>query len=168
MTPEERVKRAFVSRLACHPQHLRWLHLPIPRARKGSQARRWEDSQRLAQLHQAEQWLRQRDRGALIWRANTGVFRTPAGRPVQCGLWGQADLDGVVKVSPSGASGTRLAIEIKAGDARLSPQQLAYRGLVIAAGGLHLVVRDPAQGEQDLLELLGLTSAREPRPSPQR
>lgn len=70
---------------------------------------------------------------AVFWRQNTGAART-GDRVVRFGIPGQADITGVV-------DGSRIEIECKSENGRLSPEQRAFRVCVECAGGIYLIAR---------------------------
>lgn len=72
-----------------------------------------------------------------VWRNNTGVLKDSRGVPVRFGLAvGSADLVGIV-----GPYGRFLAIECKAPDGRLTPEQTAWLQTVRDFGGIAEVAR---------------------------
>ncbi len=66
----------------------------------------------------------------------TGVAQMPGGRVVRYGIKGGADLIGIM--APRGRF---LAIEVKTGGAKQSPQQKSFERIVTSRGGLYLVSR---------------------------
>lgn len=85
--------------------------------------------------------------GVTVWRNNTGALRDERGRLVRYGLCqGSADLIGFRRVViTSEMVGQRLAqfvaIEVKAGGGRLSPEQSNFLAVVAQAGGVAGVAR---------------------------
>ena len=73
--------------------------------------------------------------GAMVWNNPTGVFYTRTGQPVKVGTPGAADIIGVT------ANGQALAVEVKTGTGRLSPDQKKWRDIFCAHGGLHIEAR---------------------------
>lgn len=72
--------------------------------------------------------------GALFWRVNVGVAKTPDGRTMRYGLPGQADISGIVR-------GRHVEVEIKTPTGRQSMQQRRWQTAVERAGGVYLVAR---------------------------
>ncbi len=70
-----------------------------------------------------------------LWRQNTGAARIK-GRLIRFGHPGQADISGIL------ANGRRLEIECKSKTGRLSAPQVAFKAMIEAYGGLHIVARD--------------------------
>ena len=58
-------------------------------------------------------------------------------RPIRFGVPGQGDISGII-----GPSGRRLEIEVKAGRDKMSPEQQAFRAMVIDRGGVYIECRD--------------------------
>ena len=85
--------------------------------------------------------------GATIWRNNTGALRDERGRLVRYGLCqGSADLIGFrrVTVTPEMVGQTVaefVAIEVKAGSGRVTPEQANFLAVVGEAGGVAGVAR---------------------------
>ena len=73
--------------------------------------------------------------GAMVWNNPTGVFYTRTGQPVKVGTPGAADIIGVT------ARGQALAVEVKTGTGRLSPEQKKWRDVFCAHGGIHIEAR---------------------------
>lgn len=91
--------------------------------------------------------------GCRVWRANVAAVRTSNGGFMRAGVPGQADLSGVAD-----GSGRRIEIEIKIGPDRMSPKQIAWRDMILKAGGIHVVARELERALQDLgNQLLGGT-----------
>ena len=83
-------------------------------------------------------------RGVAAWRNNSGAL--PVGkRFVRFGTPGSSDILGLLA-----PSGRLLAVECKTATGRLSEAQRTFLGIVTAAGGLALVVRDVAQLDEAL------------------
>jgi hypothetical protein len=84
-----------------------------------------------------------------VWRNNRiDVMATGRGgnmRRVQAGIDGQGDLSGII-----GPTGTRLEIEVKAGNDRQSDKQRAFQAMIERAGGVYLIARDLEQCIRDL------------------
>ena len=73
----------------------------------------------------------------MVWRNNSGMLRAEHGRVVRFGLGlGSADLIGLVR-----GSGRFFALEVKTPRGTASPEQRAWIGAVVAAGGFARVVR---------------------------
>ena len=71
-----------------------------------------------------------------VWRNNTGRLPDPRnGRWISFGLKGSADILGIIK------GGRFLAIETKTPTGRLRPEQVAFRTMVTAMGGLYVLAR---------------------------
>ena len=70
--------------------------------------------------------------GAMVWNNPTGVFYTRTGQPIKVGVPGAADIIGVT------ARGQALAVEVKTGTGRLSPEQKKWRAVFCSHGGLHI------------------------------
>jgi hypothetical protein len=73
-----------------------------------------------------------------IWKNATGVAKSlgDEGRYIAFGLKGSADILGIIK-----PSGRLLAIEVKTGNARQSPQQVAFERMINDFGGVYFLVR---------------------------
>ncbi len=65
------------------------------------------------------------------------------------GIKGQADINGIMKVGPTGI---RLEIEIKTGDAVQSKEQKNWQKMITNLGGIYIVARCEKQAVKDLLE----------------
>lgn len=148
---EAQVSSSFLRALSIQP----WaLHVQIPKAKTPKAAtaavKRAAQKARVDWYVQLVDRLKSRPACLAFWRSNTGAGQLMSGsRYVEFGLWGQPDIEGIL--SPVGI---RVGIELKRMSTQLAPQQKAHRDLLEAAGGLHLVVRDPAQGLEDLKALL--------------
>ena len=66
-------------------------------------------------------------------------------RPISFGVPGSSDISGVV-----GPDGRVLAIEVKAGNDKIRPAQLAWSGMILSHGGIFIVARDVEQCLQAL------------------
>jgi hypothetical protein len=75
-------------------------------------------------------------RGIYHWRNSVGAVRIGPGRFMHFGLKGSSDILGILP------GGRFLAVECKAPDGRLSPEQKQFIREVQELGGLCLVVRD--------------------------
>ena len=76
--------------------------------------------------------MRLSEQGAMVWNNPTGVFYTRTGQPIKVGVPGAADIIGLT------ARGQALAVEVKTGTGRLSPEQKKWRDVFCAHGGLHI------------------------------
>lgn len=76
--------------------------------------------------------MRLSEQGAMVWNNPTGVFYARTGQPIKVGVPGAADIIGVT------ARGQALAVEVKTGTGRLSPEQKKWRDAFCAHGGLHI------------------------------
>ena len=148
---EAQVSAAFARRLALQP----WaLHVQIPRARLPRKAsasvRRAAERARVDAYLRLVEEMKRKSPCLAFWRSNTGAGQLGAGgRFVEFGLWGQADFEAVFA-----PLGLRVGIEIKRRSTYLSPNQRAHRDLLLGAGAMHLVVRDPKDGVEELRTLL--------------
>ena len=83
--------------------------------------------------------------GARVWRAGVLVGRTLDGkRIVRAGLPGSADISGIVP------GGRRIEVEVKFGKDRMSEIQIAFRAMILRAGGIHVIAREIEQAMRDL------------------
>lgn len=73
--------------------------------------------------------------GAMAWNNPTGVFYTITGQAVKIGVPGAADIVGETK------DGRALAVEVKTGSGRLSPEQIKWRDAFVSRGGLYIEAR---------------------------
>jgi hypothetical protein len=73
--------------------------------------------------------------GIYHWRNSTGAVRIAPGRFIRFGKVGSSDIEGVLP------GGRFLAVEVKAPNGRLSPEQKQFLTEVETLGGLALVVR---------------------------
>lgn len=107
--------------------------------------------------------------GARVWRRNVGkgigldtvkraVGLLRAGqivaaveilqhRPVAFGVPGEPDIDGIM---PIGRYGVRVGIEVKVGADRLRDDQMAFRDMLLRAGGIFVLARSVEQAIKDL------------------
>ena len=70
------------------------------------------------------------------WRNNTGAVQITPGRFMRFGKVGSSDILGCLP------GGRFLAVEVKAPEGRLSPEQKQFLADIQALGGLALVIRD--------------------------
>ena len=81
--------------------------------------------------------------GCLIFRNNTGMYRTPDGRVIRYGLAvGSSDLIGIAP------DGRFLALEVKTKRGRPTKEQLLFINAVLKAGGIAGIVRSPEEALQ--------------------
>lgn len=147
---ERDVEAAWLRLLALQP----WavvLRPRIPRSKRGSAGRRIETEARARMMAEVAAEIRRKPAQLVIWRNNTGVARGASGGLVQYGVPGAADYEGIW--SPVGR---KVACELKSPTGRQSPEQQAYQAIVEAAGGLYVLVREPAEGVSLLARGLGL------------
>jgi hypothetical protein len=81
---------------------------------------------------------------ARAWRRHVGS-KDIDGRWQKFGRKGESDIDGIVK-----PHGTRLAIEVKAGKDRLTPEQQRYLDFVTEFGGIAFVAYDVESAIEEL------------------
>lgn len=72
--------------------------------------------------------------GIRLWKNHVGVAKH-GDRTIRYGLPGSTDLIGIR------AGGQFLAIEVKTGTGRLSPQQINFRDMILKQGGLYVEAR---------------------------
>jgi len=87
-----------------------------------------------------------RNHPAVAWceRQNSGAFRTETGQFVRFGWKGCADVIGQLR------DGRFLAVEVKAPNGRLRPEQAAFLDQVRGAGGVGFVARNCADVAREL------------------
>lgn len=79
------------------------------------------------------------DAGCLVFRNNTGMYRTPDGRVIRYGLHkGSSDIIGVAP------DGRFLAVEVKTKRGKPTQEQILFINAVLQAGGIAGIVRSPA------------------------
>lgn len=83
-----------------------------------------------------------------VWRNNVGAAIDRTGRKITFGEPGASDILAVVR-------GRLVAVEVKSREGRVSGDQLAWCGKVVAAGGLYLVARCLEDAMNPIVELLG-------------
>lgn len=107
-----------------------------------------------------------------VWRANVvkAMVIGAGGKPrmIQAGLEGQGDISGILGILAEGLTGERrigirIEVEVKAGKDRLRPEQIAFRNMILAHGGIYVEARSVADG----LEKLDKAIAMLPRPGMQ-
>lgn len=85
-----------------------------------------------------------------VWRNNRvkamAVGRGGKMRMISAGIDGQGDVSGLV-----GPTGRRLEVEVKAGDDKLNEDQIKFRKMILALGGIYVEARS-AEGGLQLLE----------------
>ena len=77
---------------------------------------------------------------AMVWRANTGAMKNPAGQYVKFGFTGQPDIMGVLK-----GSGRFICVETKAPGKQPSIAQASFLISVQIAGGIGYWTDDAAK-----------------------
>ena len=85
-----------------------------------------------------------------IWANNTGATKTADGRFVRFGLVGSADILGLMK------GGRFLAIEVKTGRAKQTPQQKKFEQMITDLGGLYILARSVEDVEKELRPYLSI------------
>lgn len=60
------------------------------------------------------------------------------------GIAGECDLDGIVA-----PWGIRLGIEVKTGNAKLTPKQVLWKNMILKFGGIHIEARSVIEALQD-------------------
>lgn len=75
---------------------------------------------------------------ARVWRLNNGAFYNPAGRLIRVGPKGLPDVDGWIGID---GRAVRLAIEVKVGRDKMSPEQESFKNALNAAGGIYVIAR---------------------------
>ena len=78
-----------------------------------------------------------------VWRANVLAGKI-GDRFVRAGVKGQGDLSGI------GPKGIRIELEIKAKRDRMRPEQIAFRDMILRAGGIYIEARSVEQALRDL------------------
>lgn len=85
----------------------------------------------------------------VVWRNNRvkamAMGRGGKMRMISAGIDGQGDISGLV-----GPSGRRLEVEVKAGNDKLSEDQINFREMILAHGGIYVEARSAEQGIQSL------------------
>lgn len=85
-----------------------------------------------------------------LWPRRVGVAIPMGGRnPVRFGVKGEADLQGIMM-----PHGRMIAIEVKTGTGKLSPEQLLFKAMIEKFGGLYVEARsvqDALQAVKDAL-----------------
>jgi len=93
-----------------------------------------------------------------LWPRRVGLA-VPIDRdhPIFFGMKGETDLQGIVRVciNKKRLVGIHLAIEVKTGSGRLSPDQVLWRDMIIRFGGRYIEARsidDALQGVNKMFE----------------
>jgi hypothetical protein len=73
--------------------------------------------------------------GIRLWKNHVGVAQIK-GRTIRYGLPGSSDILGIAV-----PNGRTIAIEVKTGTGRLSPQQKNFRDMILAFGGFYVEAR---------------------------
>lgn len=145
---EAEVARRWLVRLAAEPW-CRVLKIPVPRG-KGGPGKAVEEAYRIRLMREVSEAFRASRIACVLWRNNTGVAKGATGIPVQYGLPGAGDYEGIA------AGGTKVVVELKGSTGKASERQEAYGDMVQSAGGIYLLVRDPAAGIEALARALGV------------
>lgn len=85
-----------------------------------------------------------------IWKNNTGAVKAGT-RFVKFGLKGSGDILGIT------CGGKFIAIEVKTGTGRQSPEQKAFQSMVEKFGGIYILARDE-NALDDLINSLALSA----------
>lgn len=81
--------------------------------------------------------------GIIIWRQNTGKFKTDDGRWIMCGVLGCPDIIGCYR-------GRFIGIEVKTKVGRQSDQQKRFQAAMERSGGIYILARSSEDAMSEL------------------